>query len=43
MKPAANIFVVVTALEAYRLLVRASEFKFEIEMTLIVPTFAVVP
>ena len=42
VKPAAKIFVVVTAFAAYRLLVRASEFKFEIAKTLRVPTFAVV-
>ena len=42
VKPAAKIFVVDTELAVYRLLVRASEFKFEIAKTLRVPTFAVV-
>ena len=40
VKVLANRFVVVTAFPVYRLLVRASEFKFEIVKTFRVPTFA---
>ena len=40
--PAVNKLVVVTELAVYRLLVKASEFKFEIAKTLRIPTFAVV-